>query len=126
MNSTTSAIDTTVGKHIIFDIWDSKYLNDLSKIEEVLIHAAKVSGATVLHSYLHPFEPSGVSGVVVLAESHISIHTWPEDGYAALDIFMCGEANATLAVEYILKQLEVKKSNVQTIYRGAKLTNSNN
>jgi S-adenosylmethionine decarboxylase len=79
------------GTHLLIEMWGAENLSDPDQIGEALERAATAAGATVLHSYMHPFGPEmGVSGVVVLAESHISIHTWPERGYAALDIFMCG------------------------------------
>jgi S-adenosylmethionine decarboxylase len=81
------------GSHLIVDLWDGEHLDDLEVIELALRRAVEAAGATLLHLHLHEFASSGgVSGVAVLAESHISIHTWPERGYAALDVFMCGEA----------------------------------
>ncbi len=82
------------GTHLLIDLWDAHRLDDTDHVEQALRDAAAACGATVLHVHLHAFEPSGgVSGVAVLAESHISIHTWPERAYAALDIFMCGRCN---------------------------------
>lgn len=79
------------GTHLLVDLWDATNLDSPEEIDRVLREAAIVAGATILHSHFHHFSPNGgVSGVVVLAESHISIHTWPERNFAALDIFMCG------------------------------------
>lgn len=79
------------GMHLLADFWGASRLDDASHIDTTLRRAAVAAGATVLHSHFHRFSPNGgVSGVVILAESHISIHTWPERGFAALDIFMCG------------------------------------
>ena len=79
------------GMHLLVDLWDAKRLDDPDYIDAALREAATVASATILHSHFHHFEPGGgVSGVVVLAESHISIHTWPERNFAAVDIFMCG------------------------------------
>ncbi|MGV3279106.1 adenosylmethionine decarboxylase [Rickettsiales bacterium LUAb2] len=89
------------GTHILIDLWGATNLNSPKDIEDMLIEAAKAAGATVLYSYMHPFEPHGVSGVVVLAESHISIHTWPERNYAALDVFMCGNADPYLTLPFL-------------------------
>jgi S-adenosylmethionine decarboxylase len=81
------------GSHLIIDLWDAEYLDDMGVIELALRRATRAAGATLLHLHLHGFAPSGgVSGVALLAESHISIHTWPERGYAAIDVFMCGSA----------------------------------
>jgi S-adenosylmethionine decarboxylase len=82
------------GTHLIVDLWGATNLDRLDLIEKTLETAAEDAGATILHTHLHHFSPNGgVSGVVVLAESHISIHTWPERNYAALDIFMCGSCD---------------------------------
>jgi S-adenosylmethionine decarboxylase len=81
------------GSHLIVDLWGAERLDDLDHIEATLREAVDAAGATLLHIHLHHFTPNGgVSGVAVLAESHISIHTWPERDYAALDVFMCGDA----------------------------------
>ena len=82
------------GTHLLIDLWDAENLSDPVHIDRALRTAAERAGATILHSHFHHFTPNGgVSGVVVLAESHISIHTWPERRFAAVDIFMCGCCN---------------------------------
>ncbi len=87
------------GTHLLVELWGATNLADVAGIENALLEGARKAGATVLHSYMHPFgEGMGVSGVVVLAESHISIHTWPERGYAAIDLFMCGKADPYKAI----------------------------
>lgn len=87
------------GTHLLVELWGATNLADVAGIENALLDGARKAGATVLHSYMHPFgEGMGVSGVVVLAESHISIHTWPERGYAAIDLFMCGKADPYKAI----------------------------
>ena len=91
------------GTHLIIDLHGAKRLNDIDHIEATLRRCVDASSATLLHIHLHHFQPSGVSGVAVLAESHISIHTWPEAGYAALDVFMCGSANPDKCVP-VLKE----------------------
>lgn len=86
--------ETYAGAHILADLWGAQRLDDICYIEEALRKAIEVCGATLLHIHLHPFgEGCGVSGVAVLAESHISVHTWPERNFAAFDIFMCGSCN---------------------------------
>ena len=90
------------GTHLIVDVKNGSRLDDLQHIENTFRKCIEVAGATLLHIHMHHFTPNGgVSGVAVLAESHISIHSWPEYGYAALDIFMCGDAKPHLAVEVI-------------------------
>ena len=94
-------------------------LNDLSFIKDLLSESATRAGATVLGESFHKFNPHGVSGVVVIAESHISIHTWPEHGYAAVDIFSCGtRVDTDVAAQAIIKALESKNHSVIEIQRG--------
>jgi S-adenosylmethionine decarboxylase len=90
---------TYAGTHLLIDIWGAERLDDLPHVEATLTEAVRATGATLLNIDLHHFTPNnGVSGVAVLAESHMSIHTWPELGYAALDIFVCGGCNPDRAV----------------------------
>ena len=82
---------TFAGTHLLLDFWGARNLTDPELIDRALRDAAEAADATILHAHFHHFSPNGgVSGVVVLAESHISIHTWPERDFAAIDIFMCG------------------------------------
>ena len=93
---------TYAGSHLIIDLWDAEYLDDRERIEQALVDAVEKAGATLLHIHLHRFtEGGGISGVAVLAESHISVHTWPERGYAAFDIFMCGSAEPRRALSVL-------------------------
>lgn len=90
------------GTHLLIDLWGATNLADPAHIDVNLRDAALIAGATILHSHFHHFSPNGgVSGVVVLAESHISIHTWPERNFAAVDIFMCGECNPYKAIDVL-------------------------
>lgn len=92
------------GTHLILDFWKAQGLDELDRMEKAMRESVALAGATLLHIHLHHFTPSGgISGVAVLAESHISVHTWPERGYAAFDIFMCGDAQPELAIP-VLKQ----------------------
>jgi S-adenosylmethionine decarboxylase len=82
------------GTHLLVDLWGAADLTNPTRIEAGLRDAAEAAGATILHGHFHHFSPNGgVSGVLVLAESHISIHTWPERDFAAIDIFMCGSCD---------------------------------
>lgn len=82
----------SLGRHILVEAWGcgSEALNDLPGIRQAMIDAAEAAGATVLDVSFRQFAPQGVSGVVVISESHLTIHTWPEHGYAAIDLFTCG------------------------------------
>jgi S-adenosylmethionine decarboxylase len=94
-----------VGRHLIAELTqvEPRLLADPEAIRALLVSAAQASGATVLQANLHHFgEGMGVTGVVLLAESHMSIHTWPEHGYAALDIFVCGECQPLRALEAVV------------------------
>jgi S-adenosylmethionine decarboxylase len=106
------------GVHLIVDLHDAKGLDDIDLIEMTLRHCVDAAGATLLHIHLHHFQPNGVSGVAVLAESHISIHTWPEAGYAALDLFMCGSANPDLCIPVLRKAFGAGRVEVNELLRG--------
>lgn len=87
------------GMHLLVDMWGADHLDDENVIRHALARATEASGASLLHMHLHRFTDSGgISGVALLAESHISIHTWPERGFAAVDIFMCGACDPTEAL----------------------------
>jgi S-adenosylmethionine decarboxylase len=107
------------GLHLIVDLWDAKGLDDLPFIEKTLRDCVDATGATLLHIHLHHFtENGGVSGVAVLAESHISIHSWPERDYAAVDIFMCGETKPHRAVEILRKAFRPGRVEIGEHLRG--------
>ena len=107
------------GTHLILDCWGAKHLTDIELIEKALRDAVDVTGSTLLHIHLHHFTPNGgISGVAVLAESHISIHTWPERNYAALDIFMCGDTEPEKAISVFEKAFEADEVNVIKHQRG--------
>ncbi len=107
------------GAHLIVDLYNASRLDDLDHIEDTLRACVNAAGATLLHIHLHHFEPNGgVSGVAVLAESHISIHSWPERSYAALDIFMCGNANPDACVPVLRQAFSPKKIAVSELMRG--------
>jgi S-adenosylmethionine decarboxylase len=99
--------ETFAGTHLLVDLWGASNLADPAWIDRACREAAIAAGATILHSHFHHFSPNGgVSGVVVLAESHISIHTWPERGFAAVDIFMCGACDPHLSIPVLRAAFE--------------------
>jgi S-adenosylmethionine decarboxylase len=107
------------GAHLIIDLYDAERLDDIDHIEATLRRCVDEAGATLLHIHLHHFEPNGgVSGVAVLAESHISIHSWPEVGYAALDVFMCGKASPDACVPVLREAFKPKQIAVSEHLRG--------
>ena len=102
------------GTHLIIDLFGARRLDDLRHISDTLKRCVEVAGATLLHIHLHHFTPNGgVSGVAVLAESHISIHSWPEAGYAALDVFMCGSAKPHLTVDVLKEAFKPERTDVK-------------
>jgi S-adenosylmethionine decarboxylase len=107
------------GAHLIIDLYDAERLDDIDHIEETLRRCVAAANATLVHIHLHHFEPNGgVSGVAVLAESHISIHSWPEASYAALDVFMCGDANPDACVPVLREAFKPKRVAVSELLRG--------
>jgi S-adenosylmethionine decarboxylase len=106
------------GVHLIVDLHGAKGLDSIDLIEATLRRCVAAAKATLLHIHLHHFQPNGVSGVAVLAESHISIHTWPDAGYAALDVFMCGKASPDACIPVLREAFKAKRVDVSEILRG--------
>ena len=107
------------GTHLIVDLYGAERLDDIAHIDATLRRCVEAAGATLLHIHLHHFTPNGgVSGVAVLAESHISIHTWPEADYAALDVFMCGHARPEATVEVLREAFRPDRVVVSEMLRG--------
>ena len=110
-----------LGKHVLVELYDCDYklLNDINFIKEVMLEAAKKSGATVLGESFHQFSPQGVSGVIIIAESHLTIHTWPEHGYAGADFFTCGtRVKPEKAAEVIIARLKPVTHSIIKMDRG--------
>ncbi len=110
-----------LGRHLVVEFTgcSSKLLDDMQHLEESLNEAVRRSGATKVRSILHRYNPQGISGVVVIAESHFSIHTWPEYGYAAVDFFTCGESvDPYRALDYMKEHLEASDVQVTELMRG--------
>jgi S-adenosylmethionine decarboxylase len=117
-------VTTTNGRHVLADLHgvNPSLLKSVTELEQRIREAAACSGATVLSCHFHHFgEGSGVTGVAVLAESHISIHTWPELEFAALDVYMCGQLDPNLAAEYLLLKLAPREHQIKCIVRGGKV-----
>jgi S-adenosylmethionine decarboxylase len=107
-----------LGTHLIIDLYGGSGLDDPPRIEAALRRAVDAAGATLLGLHLHRFAPQGVTGVAILAESHITVHTWPERGFAAFDAFMCGDANPTAVVQVLAEAFETDKVQTRTLTRG--------
>ena len=110
-----------LGKHLLLELkdCDRTVLNDLDFLKGILLEAASTAGATVLGESFHQFNPHGVSGVVIIAESHLFIHTWPDCGYAAVDIFTCGDSvQSEKAAQKLIRELGAKSHSILEIQRG--------
>ncbi len=110
-----------LGHHLLIELYgcDANVLNNCEKIEKIMKNAALLANAHIVESAFHQFNPHGVSGVVIIAESHFSIHTWPEFGYAAVDIFTCGEElRPDIAHAYMSDQFKSKSSTIVEMKRG--------
>ena len=107
------------GMHLLVDLWGASNLGDPAFIDRSLRAAANASGATILHSHFHHFSPNGgVSGILVLAESHVSIHTWPERNFAAIDLFMCGNCDPYDSVPTLTSAFQPQTINLLEQRRG--------
>ncbi len=114
-----------LGRHLLVELNDCnrEVLNDLDLLRDAMLTAAIRCGAVVLGDSFHRFSPQGVSGVVVIAESHLSVHTWPEYGYAAVDVFTCGTTvNPQVAAEVLIEKLESRNHSLTEIPRGVLVT----
>ena len=110
-----------LGKHLLLELKDCnrEVLDDLGFLKDILSAAANEAGATVLGESFHHFDPHGVSGVVIIAESHLFIHTWPEHNYAAIDIFTCGDSvQPEKAAQRLIGELGAKSHSILEIQRG--------
>lgn len=111
----------TLGRHILAEIYgcDSEILNNKEYIEKIMVNSALKAGAEVREVAFHKFNPQGVSGVVIISESHLTIHTWPELGYAAVDVFTCGDKiNPWDACNYMTEFLKAKNMTATEVKRG--------
>ena len=106
------------GTHLIVDLWQAQNLNDAGLIEKTLVECIKAANATLLHFHIHAFEPNGLSGVAVLAESHITFHSWPDQGYMALDIFMCGKAEPHKCIPILKRAFQPGSVQISDLKRG--------
>lgn len=111
---------SSLGKHILAEFYecDREKLNHPEIIERAMNEAAEISGATIVQSVFHMFSPYGVSGVVVVAESHLAVHTWPEYGYAAVDYFSCGPVDSKAAIRYLKEKFGADKVTIREVERG--------
>lgn len=111
----------TMGRHMIAELWECEEdkLNDVQFVEQMMVNAALESGAEIREVAFHKFTPQGVSGVVIISESHLTIHSFPEHGYASVDVYTCGDRiDPKEATDWITKELGSKKREIVNIPRG--------
>jgi S-adenosylmethionine decarboxylase len=111
----------TIGHHYIAEAsgCTSTVIGKVEAVERIIVHAAQIAGVHVWSTSFHRFNPNGVSGVIVISESHLSVHTWPEVGYVALDIFTCGDsAKPQKAVQWALKEFGATNVHITEVTRG--------
>lgn len=109
-----------INRHVLYDAWveDREVIATVEPMKELMCRAAEAGGATVLHEHFHQFNPWGVTGFLLLAESHISVHTWVDEGFAAFDIFTCGSMNTDKVLEVIRAGIKPTYASVRRIVRG--------
>lgn len=116
-----------LGRHVIAELWDCdrNMLNDIEIIKKTLVDAALAAGAEVREVTFHQFAPQGVSGVVIISESHLTIHTFPEHGYASIDVYTCGEhVSPHIAVDDISRNLHAGETETMELSRGVRQTSA--
>ena len=122
-HGTTTAESASIGQQIVLDLYecDTERFDDIDWVRRTLVEAAERASATIIQVIFHKFAPWGISGVVVIAESHIAIHTWPEKRYAAIDVFTCGPVlNLERAVDFLVDAFRSKDPHLLRFDRGEK------
>jgi S-adenosylmethionine decarboxylase proenzyme len=111
---------TSLGKHLLLDFFHCKMdgLDNVFIVKDLICKVAEVLGATVVSNNFHHFTPLGVSGVLIITESHITIHTWPEYDFAAIDIFYCGKLNIEAGIQLLKALLQTENVTIQEFHRG--------
>jgi len=113
----------SLGEHILIELYDcnTELIDNSVELEKLMLAAAEIANATVVKSVFHNFSPQGVTGVIVVEESHFAIHTWPEHSYAAVDLFTCSEdMDYDAAYKFLEEKLEAKRSSFKKVLRGEK------
>ena len=110
----------TLGRHLIVELYgcEPRIADDVRRVRRLMLTATRKVGATVIGEVFHHFAPQGVTGSVVIAESHLSVHTWPEHGYVSIDVFTCGGLDPMPAFTYLAEKLGARASRVVEILRG--------
>ncbi len=112
---------THLGEHYILELYgcEASLTNDISRLEEMMLEAVRIAKATLVNVFFHQFSPHGVSGTIVIAESHFNIHTWPEHRFMAIDLFTCGDTlDATAAKDFLVKASGASSHEYKVLKRG--------
>jgi S-adenosylmethionine decarboxylase proenzyme len=118
------AVGAGVGRQVVLDLYgcSTEHLDDVDWVRETMLEAARVAEATIIESVFHKFSPWGISGVVVIAESHLAIHIWPEHRYAAVDVFTCGDTmRLDRAAAYLAQAFGTRDTRTHSIERGTNI-----
>lgn len=110
-----------LGRHILLELYDcdAKQISDVNAVQQIMVSAARATGATIIDVVFHTFNPQGVSGVVVIAESHLAVHTWPEHHLASIDIYTCGRhVNPWKAYPLLRKGFKARRMTAMELKRG--------
>ena len=119
VKQTSKSKSKYAGIHLIVEFWSGKIIEDSKEIERILIGAVKAAHNTPLKIAIHKFQPQGITGIVLLAESHIALHSWPEFNYVAIDLYTCGDkSNPAKALAYLKKEFQPKKVEIKKFKRG--------
>ena len=124
-NETEPIERPTCGSQVVLDLYEcaTPHLDDLEWVKRTLVDAARAAGATIVQTVFHKFAPWGISGVVVIAESHLAIHIWPENRYAAVDVFTCGEnVRMEVASAHLKREFRAGRSNQRRFKRGDRIS----
>jgi len=115
-----------LGRHFLAEFYNcsSETLNDEKKVADIMTKAVEASKATIIKPFFHKFSPHGISGIIVIAESHLAIHTWPEYSFAAVDLFSCGDFDFTESLKFIRDNLNAKDYSILSIKRGTNVNSS--
>ena len=111
----------SLSKHILLELFDcnAKILNSKEKVSYILRRSAEIAKANIVGDFFHQFNPHGISGILVISESHFSIHTWPEYNYAAVDLFTCGDSlNTKGAIDFLKQSFQAQKTTILELKRG--------
>lgn len=119
----TSTESSTLGRQVVLDLYDCDHavLDDLAAVEAAMLGAARAAQATIVTQTFHRFSPWGISGVVVISESHLAIHTWPERGFAAVDVFTCGPIGIEDACRFLVEAFRCRRYRTRHVVRGDEL-----